>query len=65
MKLVFFNIDLILYSCKIPIQCDSFEILNFTTKQDLRSICAFLKRGEGGARVITGTDKIPTRKKEK
>ena len=28
-----FRLDLMLHACKIPIRCDSFEILNFATKQ--------------------------------
>jgi len=28
-----FCLDLILHACKILIRCDSFEILNFTSKQ--------------------------------
>ena len=32
-----FHLDLILYTYKILIRCDSFEILNFTTKRGLAS----------------------------
>ena len=43
MQLVFlFRLDLILDACVIHIQCDSFGILNFTSKPDLGLIVAHL-----------------------
>ena len=32
-----FRLNLIFHTYKIPVRCDRFEILNFATKQDLRS----------------------------
>ena len=37
----FIRLDLILYACKIPFRCDSFEILNFATKQSHSWSCMF------------------------
>ena len=45
MQLVFlFCLDLIFYACKIFIRCDSFEILNFASKQEASLVCFFKKR---------------------